>query len=135
MNIAQHEVLGLGFLKSASSREGDDRKDFLFGSNGVNDHRSFLAGRVVLNHPHPALRTGLLSSAACTEEFGTLPEKTFPANVIPGESEPLLPLLTSVQNSLSNVGSQSRGANSANSFSYRGSCRSGSHSGSRFNWP
>jgi hypothetical protein len=42
----------------------DDRKDFLFGSNGVNVPRSSLAGRVVLNHPHPALHDGLLSFAA-----------------------------------------------------------------------
>jgi hypothetical protein len=41
MKAASHEVLGLAFLKEL--RPGwDDRKHFLFGSNGLNAHRLFL---------------------------------------------------------------------------------------------
>ena len=61
MKVAQCEVLGLVVFRRALRPGWDDRKDSLFRSSTVNVHRSSLAGRAVLNHSDPALRTGLLS--------------------------------------------------------------------------
>jgi hypothetical protein len=59
MKAASHEVLGLAFLEEL--RPGwDDRKDFLFGVNGLNVHGLFLRRLLEVPLAEGATRAGLV---------------------------------------------------------------------------